>query len=123
MVNKVGFWTMVVGLVVTAIPILIDEATVLYTFYPPLEANALFYIGLVLVVVGSWIEGYGFYFTYRAWRKDNPDTRTPFVSFAAVLTMVLWQFATLGVGDFVSTRPYPTALQVSGFADRIVWNG
>ncbi|HSF87296.1 MAG TPA: b(o/a)3-type cytochrome-c oxidase subunit 1 [Acidimicrobiia bacterium] len=110
MVNKVGFWTMVVGLVVTAIPILIDEATVLYTFYPPLEANALFYIGLVLVVVGSWIEGYGFYFTYRAWRKDNPDTRTPFVSFAAVLTMVLWQFATLGVAVEILTMLLPFSL-------------
>jgi cytochrome c oxidase subunit 1 len=107
MVNTIGFWTMVVGLVVTAIPLLLDEATVLYTFYPPLEASALFYIGLVLVVVGSWIEGYGFFFTYRAWRRDNPGVRTPFVSLASLITMALWQLATLGVAVEILTMLLP----------------
>ena len=95
--NRVGFWTMVVGLVMAAVPILLDEASVLYTFYPPLQANWAFYAGLTLVVVGSWIEGYGFFFTYRAWRKDNPDTRTPFIAFGGLVTMAMWQFATLGI--------------------------
>ncbi|MGD2059427.1 MAG: b(o/a)3-type cytochrome-c oxidase subunit 1 [Acidimicrobiia bacterium] len=96
-VNKIGFWTMLVGLVMTAVPILLDQATVLYTFYPPLEASWAFYLGLVLVVVGSWIEGYGFYLTYYRWRKDNPGVRSPFIAFAGVLNMVMWQIATLGV--------------------------
>ncbi len=96
-VNKIGFWTMLVGLVMTAIPILLDQATVLYTFYPPLEASWAFYLGLALVVIGSWIEGYGFYLTYYRWRKDNPGVRSPFIAFAGVLNMVMWQIATLGV--------------------------
>ncbi len=108
--NKVGFWTMVVGLVTTAIPLLLDEATVLYTFYPPLQASSLFYVGLTLVVVGSWIEGYGFFFTYRAWRKENPGVRTPFVSFAALITMALWQGATLGVAVEILTMLLPWSL-------------
>lgn len=95
--NKIGFWMMVVGLVTAAIPILSDKATVLYTFYPPMEASSLFYIGLVLVVVGSWIEGYGMYFTFYEWRKENPGTRAPFVTFAALVTMVMWQIGTLGI--------------------------
>jgi cytochrome c oxidase subunit 1 len=95
--NRIGFWMMVVGLVTAAIPILAGKATVLYTFYPPMEASAWFYIGLVLVVVGSWIEGYGMYFTFYAWRKENPDTRSPFVVFASLVTMVMWQIATLGI--------------------------
>ncbi len=95
--NRIGFWMMVVGLVTAAIPILAGKATVLYTFYPPMEASAWFYIGLVLVVVGSWIEGYGMYFTFYAWRKENPGTRSPFVVFASLVTMVMWQIATLGI--------------------------
>ena len=51
--NKVGFWVMVVGVVTAAIPILANQATVLFTFYPPLKANWAFYVGLTLVVVGS----------------------------------------------------------------------
>ena len=109
-INKVGFWMMVVGLVTAAIPILLDEATVLYTFYAPMEANWAFYVGLTLVVVGSWIEGFGFYFTYMAWRKQNPGIRTPFIAFGSLVTMVMWQFATLGVAVEILTMLLPAAL-------------
>jgi len=108
--NAVGFWTMVVGLVMAAIPILLDEASVLYTFYPPMKANWAFYLGLTLVVVGSWIEGYGFYFTYYAWRKDNPDVRSPLMSFATIITMAMWQIATLGVAIEILTMLLPWSL-------------
>ena len=105
--NAAGFWLMVVGLVVTAVPILLNEASVLYTFYPPLKAHWSFYVGLVLVVVGSWIEGYGFYFTYRAWRRENPGVRTPLMTLMALITMVLWQIATLGVAVEILTMILP----------------
>lgn len=95
--NLVGAVVQTVGLLVTAIPLLLNAATVLYTFYPPLKADALFYIGLTLVVVGSWVQGWGFMVTLYRWRKDNPGVRTPFLAFGAVLTMVMWQIATLGV--------------------------
>ena len=39
----------------TLIPIGMGQASVLFTFYPPLTASAWFYIGLVLVVAASWI--------------------------------------------------------------------
>ncbi|RME88946.1 MAG: cytochrome C oxidase subunit I [Anaerolineae bacterium] len=108
--NKAGFWVMVVGLLVAAVPILLNQASVLYTFYPPMEAHWAFYVGLTLVVVGSWIEGYGFYFTYTAWRKENAGVRTPFIAFASILTMVMWQIATLGVAAEMLTMLIPWAL-------------
>ena len=37
--NAVGFWMMDVGLITAAIPLLLDEASVLYTFYPPMKAH------------------------------------------------------------------------------------
>ena len=95
--NWLGFFLMVIGLVMAAIPILGNLATVLYTFYPPLEASLFFYLGLTLVVVGSWTAGFGFYFTLAAWRKDHPGERTPFIALASNITMVMWQIATLGV--------------------------
>jgi cytochrome c oxidase subunit 1 len=110
--NRIGFWTMVVGLVTTAIPLLLNEATVLYTFYPPLQANWAFYLGLTLVVVGSWIEGYGFFFTFRAWRKENPAVRTPFIAFGGLITMAMWQIATLGVAVEILTMLLPWSLGV-----------
>ena len=50
-----AFWVAVAGVILTVIPIAMGRATVLFTFYPPLTASAFFYIGLVLVVVASWV--------------------------------------------------------------------
>jgi cytochrome c oxidase subunit 1 len=108
--NWVGFWTMVVGLVMAAVPLLLDEASVLYTFYPPLQANWAFYLGLTLVVVGSWIEGWGMMATFRDWRKDNPGVRSPFIALASIITMVMWQLATLGVAVEILTMLLPWSL-------------
>ena len=109
LLNKIGFWTMVVGLVMAAVPILMNQASVLYTFYPPLKANAFFYVGLTLVVVGSWIEGWGFVFTWREWRKENPGIRTPLITFGGLITMVMWQIATLGIAAEILTMLIPWA--------------
>src|SRR5262249_23970646 len=43
------------GLVLAAIPLLGNAATVMFTFYPPLRAHWAFYVGLTLVVAGTWL--------------------------------------------------------------------
>lgn len=108
--NAVGFWLMVIGLVFAAIPILLNQATVLFTFYPPLKANWAFYLGLTLVVVGSWVEGWGFIATFMQWRKENPNERTPFMAFGSLISVVLWQICTLGVAVEILTMLLPWSL-------------
>lgn len=95
--NLASFIVMVLGLVLAAIPILSNAATVLFTFYPPLKADPLFYIGLTLVVIGSWMGGWGMLLTYRAWRQENPGQQTPFIALGSLITMVMWQIATIGI--------------------------
>jgi len=109
-INKVGFWVMTAGLVITAIPILTNAATVLYTFYPPLKAHWAFYLGLTLVVVGSWIEGLGFYLTLSAWRKENRGVRSPFIALGGIINAAMWQIATLGVAIEILTMLLPWSL-------------
>jgi len=115
--NRIGFFTMVVGLLMAAVPLLLDEASVLYTFYPPLKAHWAFYLGLTLVVVGSWIEGYGMYFTYGAWRKENPGERTPLVVHGSLVTMVMWQIATLGIAAEILIFLLPWSLGLRAGVD------
>lgn len=117
MLNLVGFIVMVIGLVTAAIPILLDEASVLYTFYPPLQADPLFYIGLTLVVVGSWVEGWGMFATLAAWRKAHPGERTPLMALSSVITMALWQIATLGIAVEMLTMLIPNSLGLIGGVD------
>ncbi len=95
--NLASLIIMSIGLVMAAVPILMNLATVLFTFYPPLQASPFFYIGLTLVVVGSWVAGWSMFLTYRAWRKENPGVETPFIALASLITMVMWQFATVGI--------------------------
>ena len=48
-------------------------------------------------MVGSWVGGYGFYATYISWRKEHKGEQTPFIALASIITMVMWQIATLGI--------------------------
>lgn len=96
-----GFALMTAGVVIGVIMILLDKATVLYTFYAPMKADPLFYIALVLLVVGTWFSGFGMISNYRYWRKSHPGQMSPLLSFMAIVTMVMWMIATIGVAAAV----------------------
>ncbi len=66
---------MLAGLLLAAYPLFANLATVLITFYLPMLADWTFYLGLVLLVVGSWVSGYGMYFTYGLAQKKTPARR------------------------------------------------
>ncbi len=105
-----SFWTILIGTVLAAIPILTKKASVLYTFYPPLMAHPSFYIGLTLVVVGSWIAVLVVLRTYLAWRKENPGVRIPLMFVATATTYILWFIATIGVAAEVIFLLIPWSL-------------
>ena len=92
-----SFWVAVVGTVVTAATILLGKSTVLYTFYPPLQAHPLFYIGATLLVVGSWGWGLVMLLNVRAWRREHPGEPLPLAMHGIVATVVVWYLATAGV--------------------------
>ncbi|MGG3956682.1 b(o/a)3-type cytochrome-c oxidase subunit 1 [Bhargavaea massiliensis] len=112
----VGFWLMTIGTAITAFYILIGEASVLYTFYAPLQAHAGFYIGLTLVVVGSWISGFAMFAHYAKWKKAHPGQVSPLLTFMSVVNMVLWLICSLGVAATVLFQFIPWSL---GYVDRI----
>ena len=55
----VGFWMGALGTLMVVTTVLTGQATVLFTFYPPLTGSPYFYVGLVLVVVG-WLPSCGY---------------------------------------------------------------
>lgn len=112
----IGFWVMTIGTAITAFYILIGEASVLYTFYAPLQAHAGFYIGLTLVVVGSWISGFAMFAHYAKWKKAHPSQVSPLLTFMSVVNMVLWLVCSLGVAATVLFQLIPWSL---GYVDRI----
>ena len=91
------FWLMVAGLILAAIPLVGNAASVMFTFYPPLKAHWAFYVGLTLVVVGTWLVTLNLALTLRAWRARHPGQRTPLAGFMAMVTFAMWSIASLGI--------------------------
>ena len=113
-------WTsgimMLVGSVLAAVIILLGEATVLYTFYPPLKAHPLFYVGLTLLVVGSWLASYNWVPMYLEWRKENPGKKTPLAVVGMFTTFIIWFIATLAVATEILTMLLPWSM---GLVDEV----
>lgn len=114
----IGFWLMTIGTVAAAVMVLLNKATVLYTFYAPLQAHWIFYLGLTLVVVGSWFGGAGQVLRYVQWRKENKGSGqpSPLLSFMVVMNNLLWLVATLGVAVSVLFQLLPWSL---GLIERV----
>ena len=92
-----SFALMIVGTLLAAATILSGQATVLYTFYPPLRAHPAFYVGLVLVVIGSWIAFLNWLPPYFAWKREHPGEKMPLAVVGIFATFIVWVIATIPV--------------------------
>jgi cytochrome c oxidase subunit I len=113
----VAFWLMLVGMVLATGAIISGTASVLYTFYPPMIAHWTFYLGLTLVIVGTWVGLFNVLFTYFEWRKDNPGEAVPLAVYAVVANFIMWFTASLGVAIEVLTMLLPMSLGIIDTTD------
>ena len=115
-----AFWLGLAGTVAAAVVILAGKATVLYTFYPPLEASPVFYIGATLLVVSSWIWGGVLIASYRAFKRDNPGTPVPLAVHGMIATIIVWYLATFGLAMEVLGMLIPWSLGLVEKIDPVV---
>ena len=99
-----------VGSVAAAVTVLQGKSTVLYTFYPPLQAHPLFYIGATMLVVGSWIWGGVIIASYLSWRRENPGKPVPLSIHGMLATIFIWYMATAGLAIEVLGMLIPWSL-------------
>ena len=111
-----AFWLAAAGSVMAAITILSGQSSVLYTFYPPLQAHPLFYIGATLLIVGSWIWGGVIIASFRAWRRTHPGMPAPLSIHGMLATIIVWYLATTGLALEVLGMLIPWSL---GLVDKI----
>ena len=111
-----GFWIAVVGTLVTTAAILSGTSTVLYTFYPPLQAHPAFYIGATLLVIGSWVWCGVMIASYLAWCRSHALERVPLATHGMIATVAIWLLATTGLAVEVLVLILPWSL---GLVDRI----
>jgi len=109
-------WLMLVGTVMVAVMVFAGEGSVLYTFYPPLQAHPVFYAGLALFVVGSWVAFWNWIPMYLQWRREHPGQKTPLAVVGIFTTFIVWQICTIPVAYEVLVLLLPWSL---GWTDTI----
>ena len=114
------FCIMTGGLLLAAVPLVGNAATVMFTFYPPLKAHWAFYVGLTLVVVGTWLVTLNLALTWRAWRRAHPGERTPLPAFMALVTFTMWTLASLGLAAQMLFMMIPWSLGLVGGTDALL---
>ena len=99
--NKKAGWLsfalMVTGTLLAAWAMISGKASVLYTFYPPLKAHPLFYLGAALLIIGSWIPFFNWAGMYIKWKKENPNVKTPLAVLGTLINFIIWFVCTLAV--------------------------
>ncbi len=104
------------GFVLEVIPILRNEASVMYTFYPPMAASPMFYFGLVFIVLGVWMLSFGAFTQVANWRRNHKGEHLPILAFFATGVFVLLVGATAFVAVEVIFMIIPWTL---GWVDGI----
>jgi cytochrome c oxidase subunit I len=112
----IGFWMKILGFVLVVIPILKNEASVMYTFYPPMAASPMFYFGLVFIVLGVWMLSFGAFTQVANWRRNHKGQHLPILAFFATGVFVLLVGATAFVAVEVIFMIIPWTL---GWVDGI----
>src|SRR5215475_7818379 len=93
----IGFAICLIGTAMAVVTVLAGQASVLYTFYPPLLASAWYYGGAFLLIAGSMIWVVLMIYNMAAWKRDNPGQPVPLPMFAITATAILWAWAASGV--------------------------
>lgn len=112
-----AFWMGITGTLMTVLSVISGKASVLFTFYPPLTATPWFYIGLVLVVVGSWVWSLLMIIAMRSWKRANPGQPVPLAMFGTVANAVMWLWTTVGVATELLFQVIPAAFGWNAMID------
>lgn len=99
-VRKMGwiaFTLMLIGVVFVVTTVVMGNASVMYTFYPPMKASPWFYVGLFIVILGVWMAAFGGFIQIIYWRRKNRGAHLPLLAFFATGVFVLMFFGSLGV--------------------------
>ncbi|MCC6416558.1 MAG: cbb3-type cytochrome c oxidase subunit I, partial [Opitutaceae bacterium] len=126
-VALVSFGMMLVGAVMTDVVILQGKADVLMTSYLPLLGHPLFYLGIILMAVGTLIGVFNFFATIYIARRDKTyEGAMPLVTFGALAAAII-AVVTLLHGAIVMIPTFTYAMGWTAQPDpmwyRMIWWG
>jgi cytochrome c oxidase subunit 1 len=114
------YFVSLAGVVMALATVFTFKSSVLYTFYPPLQAHPLFYIGLTLLVVGSWGWVAIMIASWRQAKAAHPDRPVSLALHGTVANAMLWALATIGVAAEMLFQLIPWSLGLSKTIDPLL---
>jgi cytochrome c oxidase subunit I len=105
-----GWILIAVGAVTAMVPVSMGSASILYTFYLPMVGSPFYYIGLVLIVVGSWIWVGLMVVNVYAWKRANPRLPVPLPMYVNVAGSLLWGWTAVGAALELICQSLPASL-------------
>ncbi len=112
-----GIALILIGSIMAMIPVSAGLASVLYTFYPPMIGNPFYYIGVVLVVVGSWIWVALMSINLIRWKRANSGKPVPLAMYANVAGSYLWGWTAVGAALELILQIIPVAVGLRSTID------
>lgn len=116
----ISYFTALGGAIMALATVFAFKSSVLYTFYPPLQAHPLFYIGLTLLVVGSWGWVAIVIAAWRDARAANGDRPVSLAMHSTAANAMLWALATIGVASEMLFQLIPWSLGISKTIDPLL---
>lgn len=114
-----SFGTLLAGVGFAGYAMFSGRASVLYTFYPPLQGHWTFYFGAALLVISTWITSINLFVTLARWRSEHPGERIPLMAYISVVTYAMWDIASIGIAVEVVAFLLPWSLGLLGGADAL----
>lgn len=105
---------MVLGSVIALVVMVLGKASVLYTFYAPLQATPLFYIGTAMLIIGSWMAFAGWLLIWFEWKRENPSSKMPIAVLGTFVNFTMWFMASIPVIYELLGLLTPWAMGISG---------
>jgi cytochrome c oxidase subunit 1 len=113
----VAFGVSLSGTLMAAVPLLSGQASVLYTFYPPMKAHPAFYIGATLLVIGSWLWCLEMIVSTVRWKRDNPGQVVPLAMYGTTANAIMWLWTSAGVAIEMIFQLIPWSLGLKATVD------
>ena len=104
-----SLWLVIAGAAMAVATVAAGDATVLYTFYPPLTGSPYYYLGILIAVIGSWIWVGLMVSHFTRWKRDHPGLPVPLAMFATTAGALLWAWTSLGAGAEIIFLILPNA--------------
>ncbi|MBT3810493.1 MAG: cytochrome C oxidase subunit I [Rhodospirillaceae bacterium] len=122
-----AFALMLIGAVMTNVAVLQGSSSVMFTSYPPMQAEPHFYLGLILFAVGALVACFIFFGTLVIAKEENTyEGSIPLVTFGALTAAIIAVF-TIASGAIILIPTFLWSIGLISYIDplmyKLIWWG